>query len=58
MRYVHRAESLIGKDNQNAFNETLHNKYGKKKGGKFEQLRTVKRKRTTQTKLVGEHKNT
>ena len=52
-RYVHRSESLIGKDNQGAFNSTLHNKHDKRKGGKFEQLRAVKRKITTQKKLVG-----
>ena len=55
-RYVVRAERMFGKDFENAYKEGLHNKSHKnrkkKTGSKFEQLRTVKRKKNSNTKLV------
>lgn len=51
-RYVTRAETLIGLDIKRAFNEGLHAKSGKTKAKKFEQLRSVKRKKNAKSKLV------
>ena len=50
-RYVTRSEGLIARDTRKALMQTLHAKSGKKKGGRFEQLREVKRKRGSVRKL-------
>ena len=61
-RYVARAETLIGNDVGRAFNESLHSKaakkYGKKRPQKLEQLRSVKRKKTSESKLLNNEKLT
>ena len=55
VKYVTRAEGLIANDLKSALNETLHAKYdNKRKSGKpqkLEQLRSVKRKKTTAKRL-------
>ena len=51
-RYVARAETLIANDLKRAFNESLHAKSGKRKVQKLEQLRSVKKQKNSESKLV------
>ena len=53
-RYVHRAETMFGKDFQTTTNQTLNPNWNKKKAKekKFEQLRQVKRKKINERKIV------